>query len=394
MFLAATVHPSVIYPLTLRFLMRRRPAPALAPPDAPRPSLAICVCAYNEADVIVDKVETLLAMAAEYGPATVHVYADAPADDTVALLTPYRERIDLVVGGERRGKTFGMNTLVARTQADLLMFTDANVQSDIDAAAELVRPFVDPTIGMVTAQLIYSNPGETPTSTLGALYWSKEESIKRLESVTVGLVGCDGAMFVLRRSIHQPPPPHLIDDLYLSLRVMITGYRVVSLDHVRVFERSATGNVEEKRRKQRIACQAINVHRALWGQLRRMRPALLYAYLSHRVLKWMIPFSLAGASACLLAAAALVLPAVVVVPGVLALAALLYVADRLHIPPLSFAASAVLSLWGVAAGVMESFLLNKTYAVWEPAQSVRSPSGSDGGGDGADATAEISRAGR
>jgi GT2 family glycosyltransferase len=369
--LALAGHCFVLYPLSLRLLYRRAPAPRLALAGAPRLPLAICLCAYNEERLIVAKIERLLDVANAYGPATIHVYADAPSDSTVDLLGRFGDRIDLVVGEVRAGKTFGMNLLVARSKSDLILFTDANVVSDADCAIELARPFADPAIGCVTAHLIYLNQGESPTSAIGALYWRLEEAIKRIESDTVGVVGVDGAMFMIRRSLHRPPPPQLIDDLYLSLRVLIAGARIYSVDHVRVYERSAVVAVEEKQRKRRIACQAANVHRALWPELRRMPAPRLYAYLSHRVMKWLTPFLLAGAALSALAALDLAFGPAMASTALASALALLLIGHALDARPLSVLSSATLSLMGVAAGVLEAIFTGRTYTVWDPALSIR-----------------------
>jgi cellulose synthase/poly-beta-1,6-N-acetylglucosamine synthase-like glycosyltransferase len=364
-------HPLFTYPITLALFRPRHAPVALIEAEGARPSLAICMCAYNEEDVIAAKVERLIEMAEAYGPATIHVYADCPADNTASILSRYADRIDLVIGTERAGKTFGMNRLVARSDSEYLMFTDANVESDVDAAIELARPLADPTIGCTTARLVYSNRGESPTSALGAIYWAMEERIKQLESRTTGLIGCDGAMFMMRRSLHRPPPPHLIDDLFLSLNILIERSRIVSVPHVKVFERSATGAVEEKRRKQRIACQAINVHSAMWPRLRRMPALSLYAYISHRPMKWLMPFFLAGAALSCLLLVALTLGPVVAALVAAASALVIYVGERFRLKPFSLLSSAVLSLAGVGVGVYESVVLKKTYTTWDPALSVR-----------------------
>jgi len=368
---ALILHPLVTYRLSLDWLAPKQPALVLADRDAPRPSLAICLCAYNEERVIVAKAENLLAMAAAYGPASVHVYVDCPSDATLDLLRPYADRLDLVVGAERRGKTYGMNVLTARADSDLILFTDANVEAGDDAAIELARPFADPSVGLASARLVYSNRKETATASLGALYWQLEEGIKSSESATIGLVGCDGAMFMLRRALHVAPPPHLIDDLYISLKVLISGYRLITVDAVRVAERSATLAVEESRRKRRIACQAFNVHRALWGELSGLPGWRLYGYISHRLLKWMVPFLVAGA----LCGAVAMLFALVPLGWALGVlgagAGLPGLGLVVPVPLVSTIASALLSIYGVGLGVVESMLSGKTYTVWEPAGSVR-----------------------
>lgn len=364
------LHSIASYPLSLLFVPARptRPARPLSPP-AP---LAICMSAYNEEKVIEGKMERLLEIARAYGPATVHVYVDAPTDGTAAIAARYSDRADIVLGQERRGKTFGMNLLVERSDSELLLFTDANVESDADVALKLADPLAaDPTIGCTTARLVYSNRNETATANLGAAYWAMEEAIKRLESRSVGLIGCDGAMFMMRRSLHAMPPPHLIDDLYLSLSILIAGSRIVSVDQVEVYERSATQASEEGRRKQRIACQAWNVHRALWPRLRKLPFLPLYAYLSHRPMKWLMPFFAAGAFCFFTLALGAAYGAFTALAVLAGFVAAFLIGALLPVPPFSLFHTAVRSLAGVAIGTYESFVLGRTYTIWNPAMSVR-----------------------
>jgi cellulose synthase/poly-beta-1,6-N-acetylglucosamine synthase-like glycosyltransferase len=365
-------HPFAIYPLTLRFFPRRSSdLPAALPQGGVRPKLAICMSAYNEARLIRRRMERLIDAADRYGNATIHVYADGPQDGTIEILREFESRIDLVVSTGRAGKTFGMNTLVARSDSELLMFTDANVMHDDAIIEKLVAPFADPTIGCVSARLIYSNADDSPAAATGAAYWRAEESIKAIESQTVGLIGVDGAMFVLRRDGHVPPPPHLIDDLYLSLIVLASGKRLVSAPDALVYERSAVAAEEELVRKRRIACQAINVHRALWPRLRRLPAPAFYGYLSHRMLKWLTPFVVLAAGLCALPVAAAVLGWPVVVAGIVGGMILLLIGRALRIGLAERAIAALLSLIGVALGVIDSVWSAKTYAVWQPADSVR-----------------------
>jgi len=367
---AAALHPFVTYPLSLALFARRKPPVSLAA-SAVRPRIALCMAAFNEEKVIVAKAESLIAMARAYGPATIHVYVDGSTDATAALLAPYADRLDLVVSTERLGKTAGLNTLTARSDAELLAFTDANVIAPANALVELAAPLGDATVGCTSARLEYSNGGETATSEAGSVYWQVEEKLKRIESDTVGLIGVDGAMFMIRRSLYEAAPAHLIDDLYVSLIVMIRGFRTLTVEHVVVFERSATRWIEEYRRKRRIACQALNVHRALWPRLRRIGTMQLYAYLSHRLVKWCMPFSLlsSGLFALLACGFAFGAPAaaLLAVAGV----AVLIVGGLLGLKPFRMILTAGASIAGVGAGMLQSLFSRQTYVVWNPAASVR-----------------------
>jgi cellulose synthase/poly-beta-1,6-N-acetylglucosamine synthase-like glycosyltransferase len=369
--LLLAAHPFLTYPLSLALVRRRSPLrPSSAAPDE-RLSLAICMSVYNEEAVIAAKVDSLLQQATRYGNATVNIYADGCSDRTVAMLQPYADRLRLIVGSERRGKTAGMQALMEGSESELLLFTDANVEAPIDAAVALARPFTDPAIGCVTARLAYNNASETPTSLLGAFYWRMEEWIKQQEDRTIGLIGVDGAMFMIRRRNYHAAPPSLIDDLYVSLKVLLDGKRVTRLPEVVVVERSATASAEEARRKTRIACQAMNVHRALWPEIRRLPWRLVYGYLSHRLLKWFMPFLLLGAVCGFAAAAVAAFGAVPTGLSLIVCAALFRAGYALELRPVCLLTSATLSLVGVAKGVIESVATDRTYTTWEPVLSVR-----------------------
>ncbi len=368
------IHPFVTYPISLLVIsrMRKTVTGSLLAGAPGYPAIAICMSAFNEERVIAAKMDSLLGMAESYpGLVSVHVYVDGSTDNTPRLLMPYADRADIVFSSDRRGKTWGMGQLLARSQSELLLFTDANVVSGRNALTGLAASFTDPATGLASARLRYNNPDESATSRSGFAYWELEERIKQVESETIGLVGVDGAMFMIRRSLYRPPPPQLIDDLYVSLSVLIEGSRIVSVDNVIVYERSAALASEEFTRKKRISCQAWNVHRALWPELRTMPPLRLYGYLSHRVLKWLTPLlaTIAGLGyvAALVSLIGLAGAALVVGAGC-GLVALGYVLD---FPPAALALSVLYSLAGVGVGLFESIVKGQTYTIWKPADSVR-----------------------
>jgi len=367
-FLILGLHPYITYPLSLMLIPRRRPQ--RPEPGWRRPSVAICMSAYNEEAVIAAKIEGLLAAAEVYGPAKIHVYVDGSTDRTAELLEPYRGRINIVASSERRGKTFGLKDVVAGSESELLAFTDANVVMPPDCILSLVEAMQDSDVCGASARLVYSNPQETGMSASGAVYWNIEEAIKSLESETVGMIGVDGALFVIERSAYSPPPDELIDDLYVSMCAVLTGKRVVSAQGVVVEERSAANWREEFNRKIRISCQGINIHRALWPRLVKAPPRILYCYLSHRFLRWMSPFTLLFSGLCLLASLWLAFGIAIPI-GVTALAALLLFGAWLDVPGLRMVVAALTAMAGVAEGVLEAVLTRQMYTTWTPASTVR-----------------------
>jgi cellulose synthase/poly-beta-1,6-N-acetylglucosamine synthase-like glycosyltransferase len=303
--LAAALHPFVTYPLSLRLIAwrGRRPIRQGKPPAR----VALCVCAYNEAAVIEAKIHNMLAQRERVPGLELFVHIDASADATAEIAHRCGGGVHVVESAARLGKTHGMNTLVAMTSADIVVFTDANVEFAPDAVAELVAPFADPEVGCVCGELRYREAGASGTAAAGSLYWRLEEGIKRLESETGSIMGADGSIFAIRRSLHAPPPADLIDDMYVSLSVLLAGSRIVRAPSAVAYEPAVSRSGEEFRRKIRIACQAFNVHRALWPRLRRMPALDLYKYVSHKLLRWItiLPLALGGILVAMAAALAL-----------------------------------------------------------------------------------------
>lgn len=284
--LLLAVHPFITYPLSLWALARFRPRPVLLAGPAPSRA-AFCVCAYNEERVIRAKVENMLAAGAALGGLEVLVYVDGETDATADIVREFGDRVRLIASPARLGKTHGMNALAALTTAEILVFSDANVLFAPDALPKLLAPFADPAVGCVCGHLIYTRPEGNVTAATGSLYWRLEEAIKRLESETGSVMGADGSIFALRRVIHEPPPPDLIDDMYVSLAALCRGHRIVRVPDALAYEEAVSRPAEEFRRKIRIACQAFNVHRALWPRLRHLPTLDFYKYVSHKLLRWL-----------------------------------------------------------------------------------------------------------
>ncbi|MET0390273.1 MAG: glycosyltransferase, partial [Polyangiales bacterium] len=294
--LLAALHPFTTYPLSLWLLSRLRPRPLRPAPDHdPEPGLAVLMCAYNEEAVIETKIANLLALKAAYPNLEILVYVDASTDRTAELLRKHESEIRLVVSTERTGKTPGMNLLMSMVTQPIVMFTDANVMIDVQAARNLMRYFADPQVGCVAGHLRYTNADESVTASSGSQYWRFEESVKRLETAIGSCMGADGSLFAIRRELHTAPPAEVCDDLHVSLRVLCKGYRVVQASDVCAYEASVTSAQEEFKRKARIACQSFSVHQMLWPELRRTDPLTVYEYVSHKWMRWLVFYWLTAA---------------------------------------------------------------------------------------------------
>ncbi len=372
-FAAVGVHPFATYPLSLALLERLRPRPASAARRTqltPSPRVALCVCAYNEEKVIRAKADNMVSMRQAVPGLELLIYVDASSDRTAELLRDYEGEITVVASPTRHGKTYGMNTLIQRTGADIVVFSDANVMFAPDAIPRLLSRFNDPEVGCVCGHLVYTRANDSATAVTGSLYWRLEEAIKELESRSGSTMGADGSIFAIRRALHRPPPPDIIDDMYVSLSILCGGHRIVRANDALAYEEAATHAGDEFRRKVRIACQAFNVHRLLRADLARLPLFDRYKYVSHKLLRWFAAYLLAAAGLCFVAGLAALGSWTLLLLCILAGAALL-VAARLR------PAGLLGKLVGIASAFMATGLgvaqsvRGERFQTWTPPASAR-----------------------
>jgi cellulose synthase/poly-beta-1,6-N-acetylglucosamine synthase-like glycosyltransferase len=374
MFLVLAQHPFITYPISLQILRRFYREPLQS--DDRRPvdqRFAICVCAYNEEAVIRAKVVNLLELRRALGELDILVYVDNATDNTAAILEEFAGQITIAHGKERAGKTVGMNMLVSLTKAPVVIFTDANVIIDPASIENLKRYFQDPSVGCVCGHLTYVNPEASATAKVGSTYWALEEHIKQLESDTGSVMGADGSLFAIRRELFRTVPPDIFDDMFTSFSILCDGWRVVRAPDVRAFEEQAVASQDEFYRKIRIGCASFNVHRLLWPRLRRLDWISFYKYMSHKLLRWVVAYNLALATAlffvgCVLAMGAWDTVALACAAAAIAVA-VWFVTPRLVYLAFEFTSA----ITATAIGVAKS-LKGDRFQTWTPPASARSGS--------------------
>ncbi|MBV9655813.1 MAG: hypothetical protein JOZ42_14755, partial [Acetobacteraceae bacterium] len=200
-------------------------------------------------------------------------------------------------------------------------------------------------------------------------YWRLEERIKDLESLTGSTMGADGSIFAIRRALHRPPPPDIIDDMFVSLSILCGGHRVVRAPDAFAFEQTTSRSGEEFRRKIRISCQAFNVHRLLWPRLRALPLLDRYKYVSHKLLRWVAVYFLLLAGLCAAAGFARlgwwIAFALTLAAGALPVAGLLTRGG-----PLRKLADVMLAFAATGIGVLRS-VRGDRFQIWTPPASAR-----------------------
>lgn len=270
--------------------------------DANLPSIAIVISAFNEERDIGARIENLLA--ADY-PAhliQIHIGSDGSTDRTNEILTSYNDpRLHAFPFVTNRGKASVLNDLVARAEAPILVFSDANTHFDRQALRRLVSHFSDRSVGAVSGELrLRSSSGDNQDS----LYWRMEQYLKFFEARIGGLLGANGAIYAIRRELWQPLAPDTIcDDFCVAMSIAAAGYRLIYEPTAWAEEDTPDAIGEEYKRRVRIGIgnfQALVRHPEY---IFRTSAGTIFSYLSHKVLRWIAPHLLliALAASCALA---------------------------------------------------------------------------------------------
>ena len=359
------------YPLVLLLV-----APRLNRPVSKRseetPSVTLLISAFNEEKWIAQKLDNCLQLDYPVDRLQTVVISDASTDLTDATVAEYEEKgVTLLRMEQRGGKTLGLNVGVKNAQNDIVVFSDANAMYARDAVRALVAPFADPQVGAVIGESRYVE-SHSDAARSETLYWRYEKLIKLLESRCGSVVGGDGAIYAVRRSLYQPMTADSLSDFVNPLQVVQKGYRCVYEPGAFSYEETAGAFAGEYRRKVRIVNRGWRALMSMRDLLNPFRYGLFsWQLISHKLLRWLVPLFLFAAfllNILLLAQHSvywLTLFLQILFYGLAAVGALLRGRD-LAIPlyiPYYFCLVNIAS----ARGIIEAFR-GKTYTTWSTAR--------------------------
>lgn len=293
-------HTYIIYPLTLIYFSKPR---IRGKQYDTTKKIAILIAAYNEEKVIGKKIDTILACDYPSENISIYIGSDASTDATDQIIEGYsntHKNIHFIKFEGRTGKAAIINALALNRTEDILILTDANVMFDPMAIKELTKHFTDEQTHLVCANILKVSDKNENIQPVEKRYLNLENRIKSLESDNWDLViGAEGGCYAIRTSYYQPVPKnYFMDDFYITMGVLNKGAKVLFEPKALCYEDLPSESSEEFRRKVRISIgnyQNLSTYKHLLWPF--WKP-LGYAFLSHKVLRWITPFLLMGMYAC------------------------------------------------------------------------------------------------
>ncbi|HEX2265644.1 MAG TPA: glycosyltransferase family 2 protein [Solirubrobacterales bacterium] len=249
------------------------------------PTVSLIVPAYDEEDVIADKVANALALDYPRERLQVVVASDGSSDATAERARA--AGADLVLELPPGGKVAALNAGAEQATGEILAFSDANSVWAPDALKQLVAPFADPRVGYVCGQVRFLDTGG---NNMEGAYWRYEMAVREMESALGGVTAGNGAIYAVRRDAYIPLAPSGSHDLSFPFAFAKRGLRSLYAPAARAEEKMVPTLEGEFARKRRMMV-------GLWdivvgeGMLspRGYPPLFAFEILSHRVLRYLSP---------------------------------------------------------------------------------------------------------
>ena len=303
--LLLVAHTYVLYPVFLFFASAlvqvgrdwrylgarrdRRPAP---PALAELPAVTLIVPAYNEQEHLPAKLANIRRLDYPRDRLQVIFVSDGSTDRTNDILRAASDAgIETIFLPERGGKPNALNQAVARARHGILVFSDAATLFAPDALQILVRHFADPGVGVVCGALTFEATEESRRTE--GVYWSYEGMLRLMEGRLGATLTASGAIYALRRGCYVPlPADTLVEDLVVPMNARALGYRVLYDPEAIATDFAAASVAGEFTRRVRVATGSFRALRRLAAIP--LDPITAFAFLSHKLLRWVLPFLLMG----------------------------------------------------------------------------------------------------
>ena len=283
----------MIFPVTLPFvseLFKRRRRDIIENFDLPTVSLLIS--AFNEEGVIERKIQNILEIDYPKEKLEVLIGDDGSADRTAEIVARYADKgITLVKAPKNAGKAAMLNRLQKIAKGEILVFCDANTMFFPNVVRKLVAPFEDRKIGCVCGHLILSDKSGSMLGQGESSYWDLESEIKKFEGILDRLIGGNGALYAIRRSLYTelPVKKSVMDDFFITTKILQKGYFCTFVASAIGTEQTSKESSGEFRRKVRIGRANFNYLWSYLPLLNPFRPLLAYLFFSHKILRWFSP---------------------------------------------------------------------------------------------------------
>jgi cellulose synthase/poly-beta-1,6-N-acetylglucosamine synthase-like glycosyltransferase len=258
-----------------------------------QPFISLLIPAYNEDDVIARKIENSLALNYPADRLEIVVASDGSKDLTAEIAQKLADgnRVRVLAYTQNRGKIATLNASIPQLHGEIVVFSDASAMLPPDSVRRLIENFADPAVGAVSGLYKIVKADEVDVGKSEDFYWRYETFLKIQESRLASILGGHGQMHAIRKDLYPFPPPGTINDDYIiPVSVLSKGYRAVYEPTAVVYEEAH--EMTGFGRRIRIMAGNVQQLREIKGLLHPLRPMALFFFLSHKVIRLVVPFAM------------------------------------------------------------------------------------------------------
>jgi cellulose synthase/poly-beta-1,6-N-acetylglucosamine synthase-like glycosyltransferase len=260
------------------------------------PAVSVVLSAHDEETCIRQKIENCLALDYPSDRLEVVVGCDGCTDQTAAFARSFGDPRVRVVEFPRSGKANVLSCLVPSANGEVVVLTDANTMLDRGALKALARHFADASVGAVVGRLRLYNRVRREYEE--SLYWRYETILKYYEGKLGSVLGANGGIYAVRRLLFQPlKPATIVDDFVIPVRIATRGWRVPYEPEAVAYEETTEDYDLEFGRRARIGAGNWQSLAFLPELIDPRTGFLAFAFVSHKLVRWVAPFLLAAALA-------------------------------------------------------------------------------------------------
>lgn len=264
--------------------------------EAELPRVSVIVAAHNEEAVIRERVANLLALDYPADRLEIVIASDGSTDRTCDIVRSFAApNLRLLDYRQNRGKAAVLNDAFAEARGDVAVLSDANTMMDAAAVRRMTRWFADPNVGVVCGHLVLVDA--VSGTNADGLYWKYETFMKRCEARLGALLGANGAIYAIRRSLYPRLSQRIaVDDFVIPLLARLkSGSRIEYDVEAVAYEETPPEIQSEFARRSRIGAGGFQSLSLLWPLMNPLCGWIAFSFVSHKVLRWICPFFLVGA---------------------------------------------------------------------------------------------------
>jgi glycosyltransferase involved in cell wall biosynthesis len=256
------------------------------------PGVSIVITAYNEQKKISRKLEECLSLDYPKDQLEIIVASDGSTDGTNSIVQSFETMgVQLIAVPERRGKHYAQEQAIGTARHGIIVLTDATTSLRSDSIRKIVRSFADQSIGCVSGMDVVASSTEAPQGE--GVYVRYEMSLRSLESRVCSLIGVSGSFFAVRKELCNTWFADMSSDFFVPIVSYMNGKRAI-LDSEAIGEYELVKNPErEFHRKVRTVVHGLAVLIRLASVMNPFRYGLFsFQMISHKLLRWLVPFLL------------------------------------------------------------------------------------------------------